>query len=426
MDLSELLAGRARRLGLLVALALAACLAVVAILNTQSQQRQNQALVGLAATTALNFIQVQAASKEIVLGPEQLAGAVASRVLADTRQLTQSQEWLENAQTAGIAFSAFLIFVAVLHVLQQRAIRQALEPVTKMVESLEAFEAGDLDRRLPTVPLKELDAVSRSFNHLAESLQASISAQQALSKQLLELRVEERMNLARDLHDDLGQALTATAIELEAAQIRLRNVRSGEIPVTSTGPVTQGSLERIQISLGQARDSLRRLTAGLRGEPHQRPGTDLAELLLFWKQQYPGIAWSQSDLLFERFNSLGADEKQIAFRVVQESLTNVFKHSQPSVCRIDFQIKEGLERVISIANDGHINGERPTKECGLEDIATSYFRPAETTGFGIEGMKERVRSIQGTIESAMSSAGEWQVRLVWPEPASSKSDPRRS
>jgi signal transduction histidine kinase len=413
MDLGKLLAKRTLRLGFAVACALALCLVLLAFLNTQAQQRQNKNLIESAARAALAIIanperptNVDPSGPPGLLPPqnsgsnrageeaERLSQAVIERVSQESEKLTLSHELRENAGMAAISFAAFLAFSGLLIALQKKTIRSALAPVQGMVKELEAFEAGDLDRRLPGVPLKELDSVSRSFNHLAESLQASINSQERLSRQLIEMRQQERLKLARDLHDDLGQTLTAAAIEIESARIE-----------TAQLPEGSAHFERIENSLDRARQSLRRLTANLRGESSKDSIMDFSALLQFWKTQHPEVKWDLSTNALHQFKSLRSEEKAVAFRILQESLTNVFKHSEASSCKITFSLADDASGStessigsLEISNNGLLAQQR-------------NVQGFSTTGFGIEGMRERAHSIQAHFRAGLASDGLWHVRL---------------
>lgn len=408
MDLGRLLATRTLRLGLGVACALGLCLAVLAFLNAQAQQQQNKNLIEAAAHAALDLAAHQEARLGIKpraplsgsqsQGPviltavdetERLRTAVIDRVSKASERLTLSLEIRENAMMAAVSFAAFLAFSALLITLQKKTIRSALAPVQSMVKELEAFEAGDLERRLPEVPLKELDSVSRSFNHLADSLQASINSQERLSRQLIEMRQQERLSLARDLHDDLGQTLTAAAIEIEAARLQTAHLPEGS-----------AHFEKIENSLDRARQSLRQLTATLRGENSKNSPLDFAALLLFWKTQHPEVHWELSTDLHQKLKALRSEDKSVAYRILQESLTNVFKHSTASVCRITLMLAMD-SKVATMSSVGKLdicNDGVPAKQ-------------ATATGFGLEGMRERALEIQAHLLVGLESDGLWHVRL---------------
>src|SRR5262249_7434910 len=75
----------------------------------------------------------------------------------------------------------------------------------------------DLSARLPDFDLAELSAISDVFNTLAEKLEAALAERTALTRQLIAVQDEERRHLARELHDEFGQSLTAIAAQAASA-----------------------------------------------------------------------------------------------------------------------------------------------------------------------------------------------------------------
>jgi two-component system, NarL family, sensor histidine kinase UhpB len=387
MDLGNLLAQRTRRLALLVALALGVCLAGLAVYNTMAQQRQNQDFITTSGLLALQLIRDQPQ-----MTPEQLQHAITERLSKDSDRLTLGHELRENALSTAISFIAFVLFVGLLIALQKRSISLALAPVQHMVQNIEAFESGDLDRRLPAVALRELDTVSKSFNHLADSLQAAMMSQETLSKQLIELRGVERLTLARDLHDDLGQTLTAAAIEIDMAHLR-------QTRPPSTKPEAPDGLAAIAQRVDQARQALRQLTRRLRGEEIVEPPCDVGALIQSWKVQHPLVRWHLRIEFLAHVEALPKAAQELTYRVLQESLTNVFKHSEAQHCNLEIEVRENHLLALTVENDGVVhNHERPLAK---------DFR----TGVGIHGMQERAEGSGYTVRAGKTSPTHWCVEL---------------
>jgi signal transduction histidine kinase len=84
---------------------------------------------------------------------------------------------------------------------------------------------GNLSARLPMFSLPELSRISHKFNAMAETLQNSISNNHRLSQQLIRLQEDERKHLAHDLHDEIGQHLTAINIDAGAI-LKANNLNS--------------------------------------------------------------------------------------------------------------------------------------------------------------------------------------------------------
>ena len=97
------------------------------------------------------------------------------------------------------------------------ALARALRPTHAVQAGLKQLAADDLSARLPRFDLAELSAISDVFNTLAQRLQTTLAERNALTRKLIEVQDEERQRLARELHDEFGQSLTAIAAQAAAA-----------------------------------------------------------------------------------------------------------------------------------------------------------------------------------------------------------------
>ena len=84
-----------------------------------------------------------------------------------------------------------------------------LSPVEKILGGLADIKEGNYKLSLPRFSLPELDRISEQFNHMAKVLFDTKSRNQFLKQRLLEIQEEERRLLSRELHDELGQTITA-------------------------------------------------------------------------------------------------------------------------------------------------------------------------------------------------------------------------
>ena len=95
--------------------------------------------------------------------------------------------------------------------------RASLRPTHAIRAGLKQLAANDLSARLPSFDLAELSAISDVFNALAQKLEATLAERNALTRKLIAVQDEERRHLARELHDEFGQSLTAIAAQAAAA-----------------------------------------------------------------------------------------------------------------------------------------------------------------------------------------------------------------
>lgn len=196
--------------------------------------------------------------------------------------------------------------------------------------------------------------------------------------------VEERLRIVRDVHDITGHHLSA--ISLQAAGAGL----------TTSDPVARAALERIHgltaEALGQTRRALGVLRAPAPDRPASRAPTPRLEQVeqLLEPARDAGLA---VDLRLDGAGRPLSDEIEVcAYRVVQESLTNVVRHAGASAVRVRVSYGE-RELRIAVEDDGAGGPGRP--------------------GGGIEGMRERVAIVGGSFAAGPAGRG-WSVRASLP------------
>lgn len=279
-------------------------------------------------------------------------------------------------------------FVAV-NLLVFWAVGHALRPIDKILQALTELEQGHLDARLPTFELKELSSISEKFNGMAETLQTSITRNHRLAQKLIYLQEEERKSLARDLHDELGQCLTAIKADGSALlQLTETKLPEGRASAEAIVGVTQHVM-------GLLRAMLQRLRPDVLDGLGLLPA--IAELVSNWRQRHPGVTVVTrytSDL-----NDLSEPLRITAYRVVQECLTNISRHAEAH--RISLDIDRGWSPeseealVISMEDDG------------------KGFDPSRSEGFGLSGMRERVEGLGGRFDlnSTIGNGTRLSVRI---------------
>ncbi|MBP5987561.1 MAG: sensor histidine kinase [Azonexus sp.] len=266
-----------------------------------------------------------------------------------------------------ILFMSFLIY---------RPVRNALAPSEAMLLTLKHMENGDLQARMPTFALIELDQIGRGFNHLAERLQETIGDQQRLARRLLNAREEERLHLSRELHDEFGQYLTSLNAEASfALELADEGVPALRPCAESIGRTVSHMMEVLQQILHRLRP-LGLEEFGLRAS--------LQQLVDEWNRRAKGSTRFQ--LLFdEALDHLPDNVAVTLYRIVQESVTNAVRHGQASEIDVVLTIDHETLR-LQISDNGR-GGIAP-------EVSSEVRKPG---GFGLLGIEERVLALGGAL-----------------------------
>jgi len=210
----------------------------------------------------------------------------------------------------------------------------------------------------------------------------------ALSRRLIEAQEVERRRIARELHDEIGQELTALKINLQAAQ------RPGDDEATSR---LADSLEIVERTTKQVRD----LSLALR--PSLLDDLGLVAALRWHADGEAKRAGFTLDFVAEPADIRPAPEIGIAcYRVVQEALTNVARHARAGHVRVELAAAEGWLD-LRIHDDGVGFDARAARE-----------RAARGASFGLLSMTERARLLDGRLEIDSAPGRGTEIRARFP------------
>jgi signal transduction histidine kinase len=224
---------------------------------------------------------------------------------------------------------------------------------------------------------------------LFDQVRAASQRLQLLSQQLLEIQEAERRHIARELHDEIGQALTAVKVNLQTA-LRVHPQNSLVDNLEESIDITERALQQV-----------RNLSLDLRPSLLDDLGIKAA---LRWyvdrQAQLAGFeAYFHADLPDER---LSPELETTCFRVVQEALTNVVRHANATKVSVRLGFGEqGLELVIQ--DDG----------IGF-DVDAVFERAAGDFSLGLLGMRERVELVGGDITIISDPDKGTEIRANFP------------
>ena len=293
------------------------------------------------------------------------------------------QSWREASRLLSImAFALVALCLAV-----YAALARALRPTRAIGAGLKQLAANDLSARLPSFDLAELSAISDVFNTLAQKLQATLAERNALTRKLIAVQDEERRHLARELHDEFGQSLTAIAAQAAAAS----HTAERECP-----PLLEECRSISRTTAGMM-DTLRGTLVRLRPPDIEELGLTLSleSLVASWNGFEKGR--TQFDIaVIGEVDDLPPSVAANLYRIAQEAITNAAKHAQAR--RVQLRLEAGdAEIVLSVEDDGEATGGSL----------------APKPGMGLLGMQERVVSLGGTLRFERRPAGgAWLVATI--------------
>jgi len=216
-----------------------------------------------------------------------------------------------------------------------------------------------------------------------------------LSARLLQLQDDERRHIARELHDSVGQMLAALTMNLSAVRLDVDRL-------TKTAHALEDSESLVQEMSAEVRTISHLLHPPLLDE------AGLLSALRWYVEGFAARSNIQVDLdLPDSYKRLPRESETAIFRVVQECLTNIHRHSGSSVATIRLRQRDHLVMV-----------EIEDKGKGIPPEKREQLAAAGPAGVGIRGMRERLRQLGGRLEINSNESGTVvTVRLPIPEPS---------
>jgi PAS domain S-box-containing protein len=261
----------------------------------------------------------------------------------------------------------------------------ALRPGTEEEFPIEASisQALEDDRRYFTVILRDISLRKQA----EDALLASQRELRELSARVLEAREDEKARIARELHDELGQLLTALKMDLSWLRERVRDAEM------------EPKLDEMGRLLDQTVSSTRRISADLR--PMMLDDLGLADAASWLVDDFGkryGIASRIEIDADGGLEHLSNNVSTTIYRAIQESLTNIARHSGARNAWVLLAAQDGSLEV-EVEDDGR--GMAP------EDLA-------KAGSLGLKGMRERIAYIGGSFEVARAPRGGTRLRIRVP------------
>jgi two-component system, NarL family, sensor histidine kinase UhpB len=285
------------------------------------------------------------------------ATVFAASAAAGLNLAVQNQRW----QFALLAASIVLVLGVNILMLRRR-----FSPLEQLIEDIEAIDPAQpaaFEAPEPEDATEEIDRLSASFRRLLSRIEAE---QRRSGRLVLRAQEEERRRLARDLHDEVNQALTAILLRLEALR-------------QDAPEALGGQLEEVRQLVNQAMEELLKLARQLR--PSALDDHGLVPAIEGQVRRFAQQTGVKASLETRGQPALLGPDQQIAvYRVAQEALSNVGQHADASSVNVELETSDdGV--ALTVRDDGR------------------GFDPADRRngGLGLGGMAERARLVGGDL-----------------------------
>ena len=273
-------------------------------------------------------------------------------------------------------------------------IGRTLRPLDRLAVALEEIGDGRYRTRIDGRLAPELARLRDSFNRMAARLAASAAENRRLKEQLLILQEEERGELARDLHDEVGPYLFAINTDAAIASRLIEDGRAGN---------AAAHISSIIDAVCHIQQQVRRLLARLRpiGLAEFGLREAIENLVAFWRRRRPEIRYDVT--ISAECEDLADLVGAAICRIVQEALSNAVRHAAPNRIAISIERNydlewEGDEIRLSVTDDG------------------PGMRAPDKLGYGLVGMSERVSAAGGRLSFSNASEKGFVVIAVLPNP----------
>jgi signal transduction histidine kinase len=258
--------------------------------------------------------------------------------------------------------------------------KSVARPLNRLTEGVRAIEKGDLSFHLHSETEDEIGRLSLAFNKMADALDRREEELRSMASQLSLLEERERRQIATDLHDNIGQTLA------------LSKIRLGLLLHDISEPGLKEPLREIRELIEQTIQYTRSLTYELSPPILYEVGFEAAiEQLAEQLHSKNGLSVDFED--DERPKPLGDDVRVLLYKVVNELLMNVVKHSKADLVRISVRrVKDSIH--ITVEDDG----------VGFQVLDTRLSSD-RVKGFGLFSIRERLRHFGGRLDLESPEGG---------------------
>jgi two-component system sensor histidine kinase UhpB len=262
-------------------------------------------------------------------------------------------------------------------------LRHVVAPLERLAQRMETVDLLRPGQRLPVGRSDEIGRVLASFNRMLDRLERE---RHQSGRRVLAAQEAERVGIARDLHDEVGQLLTGALLQLNS--------------VAESALEHPQELDEARQAVRRALDEVRRISSELRPEMLEHLG--LVSALTELSTTFARVSGVRVERQFDAsLPKLAPDTELAVYRIAQESLTNVARHAQAS--SVMLALERGHDSVVlRVVDDGR----------GFDGVPEEHG--------GLRSMRERALLVDGALAIKDGRHGGVEVRLEVPVAAAAQ------
>ena len=255
-----------------------------------------------------------------------------------------------------------------------------ISPINLLIDGFKNLEQGKYKNNKENFGISELDILRVKLNQLTVKLKKNDKRIHELNQKLISIQEQEKKEISRDLHDEIGQSLAAIQVQAAAIKTSRKANAQADLIISTTKDL-----------MHQTRNLIKRLSLSIIDDLGIEDA--LIDLIKNWSQRTPckninvNVDLPDSKIFKSQLN-------ETVYRLTQEALTNMSKHSRPKEVVISVQRNENVIHV-SFMNNGILK------------------RTKKTGGIGILGMRERVKNLSGSFKQSIYK-GFYKIKIGLP------------
>jgi two-component system sensor histidine kinase UhpB len=289
------------------------------------------------------------------------------------------ESWVQFRDGAALLALFALLMLGLVHL----AMNRIAGPLARLGRGFDRVGGGDYGARVPLEGPREVGLLAEAFNRMTQRLGALEADNRRLTQQTIAIQEEERADIARDLHDEMGPFLFAMRVDADAIAAAARAGGHGAIA---------GRAAALGQAVGHIQRHVRSILRQLRSEGLAETGLvpALTNLATFWQRRHDGVRLHLD--IGAVGAGFGADADAALYRFVQEGLTNAVRHGGARNAWLT--VTAGTAVHVVLEDDG----------AGLKSGGTSGDE-AGMGGMGLKGMRERLAPLSGTLTLTARAQG---------------------